>query len=101
MDELGAADDHVHHNRARRACSLQASAPPEVSMHQFVLDRPKLAFIVATRVALGVGIGLLASLRMPESRRRAVGAALLSVGAATTVPAVFTLLRSRRPADAF
>lgn len=69
-------------------------------MDEFVLDRPKLGFIIGTRVALGVGIGLLMSLRMPEARRRVVGTALLTLGAATTVPAMLTVVRSRRPARA-
>ena len=39
-------------------------------MKQVVLTIPTFAFIVATRAALGVGIGLLVSSRMPQSRRR-------------------------------
>ena len=65
-------------------------------MKQVVLGIPTFAFIVATRTALGVGVGLLAARRLHESRRRQIGAALVAVGAATTIPAVMTVMRSRR-----
>ena len=65
-------------------------------MKRLVLSVPTFAFIVATRAALGVGVGLLAATRVPEDRRRRVGAALLAIGAATTVPAVMQVMRGRR-----
>ena len=65
-------------------------------MNRVLLEVPTLAFIVVTRAALGVGVGLLLSSRIPESRRRAAGMALLAVGAATTVPAVMALLNGLR-----
>ena len=65
-------------------------------MKSVVLTIPSFAFIVATRAALGVGIGLLASTRLPETRRRRIGTALVAVGAATTVPAVMKVVRGRR-----
>ena len=65
-------------------------------MKQLVLGMPTFAFIVATRAALGVGLGLLASRRMPESRRRAVGATLVAIGAATTIPAIYQVVRGRK-----
>jgi hypothetical protein len=65
-------------------------------MKHLVLGMPTFAFIVATRAALGVGVGLLASRRMPESRRRAVGATLVAIGAATTIPAIYQVVRGRR-----
>jgi hypothetical protein len=65
-------------------------------MKRLELSIPAFAFIVATRAALGVGVGLLASTRVPENRRRRVGAALLALGAATTVPAVMQVVRGRR-----
>jgi hypothetical protein len=45
-----------------------------------------LILIAGTRVALGVGIGLLLSDRLNRDQRRAAGLALLGVGAATTIP---------------
>jgi len=56
-------------------------------MKNVLLDLPTLGFIVTTRAALGVGIGLLMSERLTAERRRAIGAALIAVGAVTTVPA--------------
>ena len=65
-------------------------------MKSVVLTIPSFAFIVATRAALGVGVGLLASTRVPENQRRRIGAALVALGAATTVPAVMQVVRGRR-----
>jgi hypothetical protein len=65
-------------------------------MKHLTLPLPSFAFVVATRAALGVGVGLLASRQVPESRRRRVGAALVAVGAWTTVPAIIQVIRGRR-----
>ena len=65
-------------------------------MKNVLLNLPTLGFIVSTRAALGVGIGLLVSERLPGPRRRAIGAMLIGIGAATTVPAVIAVLRSVR-----
>ena len=69
-------------------------------MNNLVLNPATLVFVVASRAALGVGIGLLLAGRMPESRRRAAGLALVGIGAATTVPAAWAVLRSRTPSTA-
>ena len=68
-------------------------------MKQVMLTIPTFGFIVATRAALGVGIGLLVASRMPQSRRRQVGAALVAIGAATTVPSIMSVVRGRRRAS--
>jgi hypothetical protein len=65
-------------------------------MKSVLLTIPSFAFIVATRAALGVGVGLLASTRVPENRRRRIGAALVALGAVTTVPAVMEIVRGRK-----
>jgi len=65
-------------------------------MKNVLLNLPTLGFIVGTRAALGVGIGLLLSERLPAERRRAVGATLIAIGAATTVPAAIAVIRSVR-----
>ena len=65
-------------------------------MKTLTLNLPTLGFVVATRAALGVGIGLLLSNRLPEDRRRRAGLALVGLGAATTIPAVIAIVRSRR-----
>jgi hypothetical protein len=53
-------------------------------------------FVLATRAALAAGIGLLVSSRVPAGRRRAVGATLVGIGAATTIPAAIALVRGLR-----
>jgi hypothetical protein len=58
------------------------------------LPLPLLFGIVATRAALGVGIGLLLADKLKE-KRYAVGATLVAIGAVTTVPAVMALMRAR------
>lgn len=62
------------------------------------LPLPQLFGIVATRAALGVGIGLLLADKLKD-KRRAVGVTLVAIGAATTVPAVMTLMRARQAND--
>ena len=52
------------------------------------LTIPELMFIAGTRVALGVGIGLLLSDRLSKDQRKAAGCALFAVGALTTIPIV-------------
>jgi hypothetical protein len=61
-------------------------------MRQILLTIPEVAFIAGTRGALGAGLGLLASGRMNQSRRRAIGWALIAVGALATIPAAKRVL---------
>ena len=44
-----------------------ASVPVEVHMNKLALSLPTLGFVVGTRAALGVGVGLLLSGTMTES----------------------------------
>ena len=53
---------------------------------------PEVMLIAGTRVALGVGIGLLLSDQLNEDQRKAAGWALLAVGVLTTIPIVKGLL---------
>ena len=62
-------------------------------MKRVDLNLPTLGFVVATRAALGVGIGLLLAGRLPEERRRIVGMSLVALGATSTIPALFALRR--------
>lgn len=64
-------------------------------MNNIALRPPQLGFIVATRAALALGVGLLISKRLDETRRRKVGKALVAAGALTTIPAAFFVARSR------
>ena len=65
-------------------------------MKTVLLNLPTFGFIVSTRAALGVGIGLLASERLPLQQRRRIGATLVAIGAATTLPAAMSVVRSVR-----
>jgi hypothetical protein len=50
------------------------------------LTIPEIMLIAGTRVALGVGLGLLISDRLNKDQRRAAGWALLGFGVVTTIP---------------
>jgi hypothetical protein len=67
-------------------------------MKTVVLTLPTLAVAVVTRAALGVGIGLLMSDRMSRERRRAIGLALVGIGAVTTIPVVRAVVRGTNEA---
>ena len=73
-----------------------ASVPVEVHMNKLALSLPTLGFVVGTRAALGVGIGLLLSGTMTESQRRAVGVTLVAIGVATTIPAAMAVFHNQR-----
>jgi hypothetical protein len=62
---------------------------------KLVLTIPEIAFIAATRGALGFGAGLLLSPKFNEAKRRAVGMSLIAVGVATTIPAARRLFGNR------
>jgi hypothetical protein len=62
----------------------------------FVVTPPLLGFIVVTRAMIGIGVGLLAADRLTREQRKAVGATLIAIGAASTLPAAIGLIRSRR-----
>lgn len=68
-------------------------------MKRLDLSFPEFGFIVATRAALGAGIGLLAAEKLRSRSRRRLGAALLAVGVLTTIPAAFMLFRRPGPAS--
>ena len=51
-----------------------------------------LELIAGTRIALGIGIGLLIADRLTPEERRAVGWTLLGFGALTTIPLVLEVL---------
>ena len=66
-------------------------------MQSFNLKPRTFGFLVGSRAALAFGLGLLVASRIPEARRKRIGLALLGLGAATTVPAIRLLRRSRTP----
>jgi hypothetical protein len=55
-------------------------------MDNLVVTFPQIASIAGTRAALGIGVGLLLSGKLPPSRRRAVALGLIAFGVATTIP---------------
>jgi hypothetical protein len=64
---------------------------------------PLLAMIGGTRVAGGVGLGLLLADRLEHARRRSVAWTLLGVGAISTIPliaAVVSRIGRTEPASA-
>jgi hypothetical protein len=56
------------------------------------LSFPEVMFIVGTRAALAAGVALLVSDKLSRGQRRSIGAALVAVGAVTTIPAAMALL---------
>jgi hypothetical protein len=64
-------------------------------MQNLVLAPPLLGFVVGTRAALALGIGLLLADRIPQPRRRTIALTLIGIGAATTIPAAMAVLGSR------
>jgi hypothetical protein len=60
-------------------------------MKKVDLTLPEFGFVVATRAALGVGIGLLAAGGLRPGKRRTVGWTLVTLGALTTIPALMAV----------
>ena len=69
-------------------------------MKHLELDLPTFGFVVATRAALGAGIGLLLAGKLTDEQRRAAGMALVAIGAATTIPAALALRHAAQRASA-
>lgn len=53
---------------------------------------PELGLVAGTRVALGMGLGLLLSSRMSEDERKGAGWALFIFGALSTIPLALEIL---------
>ena len=67
-------------------------------MKRVDLSLPEFGFVVATRAALGAGVGLLLTGRLGRRARLGLGSVLLGIGALTTVPALYLVFgRERRP----
>jgi len=56
------------------------------------LSIAEILLIAGTRVALGVGIGLLLSGRLSRDQRKAAGVALALIGGLTTVPLAINII---------
>ena len=61
-------------------------------MKERTLTMPEIMLIAGTRVALGVGIGLLLADKLNDDQRRGAGWALLGVGGLSTIPLVINVL---------
>jgi hypothetical protein len=61
-----------------------------------VLTGSEIMLLAGTRVALGVGIGLLIAGKLSRDARRGAGWALLTVGALSTIPLVIGVLGKPR-----
>ena len=57
---------------------------------------PELILIAGTRVALGVGIGLLVGGKLSRDQRKSTGLALVLMGALTTVPLAIEVLHKNQ-----
>ncbi|HKW47857.1 MAG TPA: hypothetical protein VJN70_10440 [Gemmatimonadaceae bacterium] len=65
-------------------------------MKKVTMSPPTLGFVVATRAALALGVGMLVAKRIPERRRKALARTLIGIGVASTVPAVMAVKRQNR-----
>jgi hypothetical protein len=65
------------------------------------LTLAEIMLIAGTRVALGVGIGLLFSSKLTNEQRKAVGVTLTLVGGLTTVPLALNVMgkKSANPTE--
>jgi hypothetical protein len=68
-------------------------------MKSMTCSMPDLMLLVGTRVALGVGIGLLMAGRLDRSARIAAGCALATVGVLTTIPLALSIVGQRETAE--
>jgi hypothetical protein len=69
-------------------------------MREIRMSTPELMLVVATRVMLGAGIGLLTARKLSREARLAVGGTLLGIGVLSTIPLAFEVLgRDRRIAS--
>ena len=60
-------------------------------MKEIALSIPEFAFVVATRAALGAGVGMLLANKLGRGGRRNMGLALVVFGALTTIPAAIAV----------
>jgi len=56
---------------------------------------PELFLIGGTRVALGIGLGLLLGRKLNDDQRKATGLALFLVGAVSTIPLAIEVLSKK------
>jgi hypothetical protein len=64
-----------------------------------IVTLPELGIIAGTRVAMGVGIGLLLADHFLPTRKRTIAWTLITVGVLTTIPLAAAVLLSHDPRD--
>jgi len=57
---------------------------------------PEIGFFAATRVALGVGIGMLISRGISKDASKGAGVALTVMGGLTTIPFIISAIKRRK-----
>jgi len=62
-------------------------------MNERRITTAELVLFAGTRVALGIGVGLLISRGLNNDQRKAAGIALTVIGAASTIPLVINIRR--------
>jgi hypothetical protein len=60
---------------------------------------PEIMVLGGTRVALGVGVGLLIAGKLNDDQRKGAGLALAVVGALTTIPIVINIIKKPELAE--
>lgn len=65
-------------------------------MREISIPIPEIGLIAGTRLALGVGIGLLAADCLSREQRSAAGWALVTIGVLTTLPLAIDVFGRRR-----
>jgi hypothetical protein len=63
------------------------------------LTIPEIILLGGTRVALGVGVGLLIGRQLNDDQRKGAGIALTVVGALTTIPIVINIIKKPELAE--
>lgn len=63
------------------------------------LTFPEIILLAGTRVALGVGLGLLVSDKLSRDARRGAGWALFAIGALSTIPIAMEVLDKQALAE--
>jgi hypothetical protein len=64
-------------------------------MREHELTIPEIGLFAVTRVALGIGIGLLLSNHLSYRQRKSAGKVLALIGGFSTIPLAFGILRKK------
>ncbi|HET9183796.1 MAG TPA: hypothetical protein VFP59_16820 [Candidatus Angelobacter sp.] len=68
-------------------------------MQQPTLSGPEIALFAGTRVALGIGIGLLVAGKLSHDHRKGAGIALTVTAALTTIPLAVQVITRAKAGD--